>query len=600
MLQVSIINPTGPPCSRSATHLVATLQRGCVSLTSVAGATRVSNWSEGDSLPVATPGSSRAQGLQVVLEQCTRSADAGIHAHMVALTVDPFWQLGMSTWRASSRHRLVPHFIRVDLPAFTLEDPCRLAAILDGMGAYLQGDHLDAIQHFDWAIEAHRTAGHSLPALEYWCGLAHLGAGQRCGQHEHFVSATRHLAAAYDRSTHGQEPSLVAARFQALARSHFQRPAADPRLDYPVALSCLAKGLSALDADLYPVDHARLLFDRATALVYMSQGQASPEIDEAEHDLLAALRILRKDRFPLEHSDCLNALGRVRAQRQSSHRTGDQRQAQTCYREALRIRKQEGLPWHQAQTLHNLGQLYLQREDGNARRNADTAVAYFTAALSVFTASSYPHRHVQTLAALGRAHLQRNGRHGQDLLDAQRCFEQVLGLVSAQHFPYLYARTQFDLGSALIRQPGSQTFCPEQAAEHLRQTLVVFREDTYPVDRARVLVALGSTLLLTPSNTLDEQIAEALSYFREALLLLEQTQRSSELDDLYANLTDLLLAGPETDAGIARKGGLAQRDEPEARPGGDGQDNQGNDPGFVPESMRVMTATNGEMRGGGR
>src|SRR5205823_9964379 len=124
----------------------------------------------------------------------------------------------------------------------------------------------------------------------------------------------------------------------------------------------------------YPVDWARLLYERASVTLYRRTGKDLATLEAARRDLYDALAVFEPDRFALEHSHCQNALGRLDAEWCGQGRREYQRSAASHYNAALRIRRKSSHPWHFAQTQHNLGNLFLQQLEGDQADNADRAV----------------------------------------------------------------------------------------------------------------------------------------------------------------------------------------------------------------------------------
>jgi tetratricopeptide (TPR) repeat protein len=455
---------------------------------------------------------------------------------------EPFGRLGLCSWKKTDTGDLVPEAHRVDLPPTMVAQPQALASLLHALHALVHGSFRDAIAQLEAVegqVEPDAWSGFS---LTYWLGLAHLDAGQCLGSTAHFEAATAYLASALSRRGCDTPRVVTAAAHRWSAQTHYQRLVASPERSCSAALDHIDQGLRLIDPSTYPVDRARLLYERASVTLYRRTAKDSRALEAARRDLTTALIVLEPDRFPLEHSHCENALGRLDAEWSGHHRREHQRSAALHYEAALSIRRRASHPWHYAQTQHNLGNLLLQQLEGDQAANADGAIRCFTEALSIFNADRFPHRHRQTMAGLGRAYLRRNGSAGDDLRRAISCFEEVAASVTKDSFPYLHGRTLFDLANARFSRNDPGEGDQVWAIEGYRKALQLFPARSFPVDRAQVLVALASALVGAAEVGQESSGAEALACYTEALQIFEQVGRSADAACVHACLAVLLLA----------------------------------------------------------
>lgn len=478
-----------------------------------------------------------ASGLVLVVVGGT-----SLSAYLTSGSPEPFDRLGLCTWKSAAACGLMPEPQRVDLPPSMIDDPQLLATLLIGLQALVRGSHRAALDRFETVAGDFELPGFASYNFAFWLALAYLDAAQCLGSNSHFKAATDQVSLAL-RSRNRRTPAVVgAAMYRCLAQTHYQRPAGDPERECAEALISIKRGFRLIDPASYPVDWARLLYERAGVALYRPAGKSLATLVGARRDLMGALKVFDSARFPLEYSNCHNALGRLDADWSGEGRREHQHSAAWHYSSALRIRKKASHPWHFAQTQHNLGILLLQRVEGVQADNADRAVGCLTQALSIFDAVRFPHRHRQSLAALGRAYLRRNAS-ADDVRRAFLCFQQVAASVTADSFPYLYGRTLFDLGNAGCQVDGLDVGGPAWAIERYREALLVFPATQFPVDRAHVLVALAGALIVAVGAGQEGAGAEALACYREALDIFERVDRPADAACVHACLAVVLLAG---------------------------------------------------------
>ena len=258
---------------------------------------------------------------------------------------------------------------------------------------------------------------------------------------------------------------------------------ANPRIDVSQAIEALESQLSRTPRTTRPYEHAALAYRLGLAYAESPVGSREQNLRKALASFDVAASVFDANLDPVEHARVLNAAG-------ASHRAlGNRNKAGELFAKAADLFEGRERDAERAAALHNLGLVKTEMGQG------EEAVAAFDQATELFDTTTDEGRRGRVAALVNRGMAHASLGTAEGLEAALADYDEARGDLDPEEAPYHDALVHHSIGTACMAlarlREGEREHLLQEAAEAFGTSLTVFTRTAFPYQFALAMHNLG-------------------------------------------------------------------------------------------------------------